>query len=86
MHKNDTKKVAPAQPVQSLAEQQEAGFQEEVSRLREKQELGSIENSYDGAATKTQSFGEVSYGSKGYSDEISQDEIDSVVDPTESDE
>ena len=56
--------------------------------MREKQELGSFENSYDSVAKAPAAFGEVKYGGKssGYSDELSQDEIDSVIDPTESDE
>ena len=56
--------------------------------MREKQEIGSFESSYDSVAKAPAAFGEVKYGSKqaSYNDELSQDEIDSVVDPTESDE
>ena len=56
--------------------------------MREKQELGSFESSYDSVAKAPLAFGEVGYGSKSsqYKDEISQDEIDRVVDPSESDE
>ena len=32
---------------------------------------------------KPEAFGEVRYGGKGYTDELSQDEIDSVIDPSE---
>jgi len=39
--------------------------------MREKQELGSFETTYDSVAKAPGGFGEVKYGAKGYTDDIS---------------
>ena len=85
MHKDDPKRKSK-EPGQNLAEQSEAAFQDAVNKLRDKQELGTFETNYDSMAKTPTGFGEVSYGAKAYTDDISQDEIDSVVDPTEGDD